>query len=182
MGESHGWGSWDWGSSGSIGTVGTDDPVCLQCTSGGILRGSGNQKVGAIFNAIGYYVIGLPIGISLMFATRLGVMGKLSPWAGRAEFLAALEATQSLEAFIESSGASELFPIHSVPWQRALAGARGSGGPGLRVRALLARWATFHTYIPEQSNMPIPLISLSHVTKGSPQSWLQLCPWETPRV
>ncbi|KAF6299726.1 solute carrier family 47 member 1 [Rhinolophus ferrumequinum] len=47
----------------------------LACTSGGILRGSGNQKVGAIFNAIGYYVIGLPIGISLMFATRLGVIG-----------------------------------------------------------------------------------------------------------
>lgn len=51
----------------------------LACTGGGILRGSGNQKVGAIFNAIGYYVIGLPIGISLMFATRLGVMGL---WAG----------------------------------------------------------------------------------------------------
>ncbi|XP_032945936.1 multidrug and toxin extrusion protein 1 isoform X3 [Rhinolophus ferrumequinum] len=51
----------------------------LACTSGGILRGSGNQKVGAIFNAIGYYVIGLPIGISLMFATRLGVIGL---WSG----------------------------------------------------------------------------------------------------
>lgn len=60
------------------------DVVCPQCTGGGILRGSGNQKVGAIFNAIGYYVIGLPIGISLMFATRLGVMGKLAPGAGRA--------------------------------------------------------------------------------------------------
>ncbi|XP_045680341.1 multidrug and toxin extrusion protein 1 isoform X5 [Phyllostomus hastatus] len=51
----------------------------LACTGGGILRGSGNQKVGAIFNAIGYYVIGLPIGISLMFTTRLGVIGL---WAG----------------------------------------------------------------------------------------------------
>uniref|UniRef100_A0A8C5KPE8 Multidrug and toxin extrusion protein n=1 Tax=Jaculus jaculus TaxID=51337 RepID=A0A8C5KPE8_JACJA len=47
----------------------------LACTSGGILRGTGNQKVGAILNAIGYYVIGLPIGISLMFATKLGVIG-----------------------------------------------------------------------------------------------------------
>uniref|UniRef100_A0A8C0L6U0 Multidrug and toxin extrusion protein n=1 Tax=Canis lupus dingo TaxID=286419 RepID=A0A8C0L6U0_CANLU len=45
----------------------------LACTSGGILRGTGNQKVGAIVNAIGYYVIGLPVGISLMFATKLGV-------------------------------------------------------------------------------------------------------------
>ncbi|XP_055992852.1 multidrug and toxin extrusion protein 1-like isoform X2 [Sorex fumeus] len=51
----------------------------LACTSGGILRGSGNQKVGAIVNAIGYYVIGLPIGISLMFAAKLGVIGL---WAG----------------------------------------------------------------------------------------------------
>nr|XP_008957614.2 multidrug and toxin extrusion protein 1 isoform X2 [Pan paniscus] len=47
----------------------------LACTSGGVLRGSGNQKVGAIVNTIGYYVVGLPIGIVLMFATTLGVMG-----------------------------------------------------------------------------------------------------------
>ncbi|XP_014445097.1 multidrug and toxin extrusion protein 1 isoform X2 [Tupaia chinensis] len=46
----------------------------LACTSGGILRGSGNQKVGAIVNAIGYYVVGLPIGIALMFAANLGVL------------------------------------------------------------------------------------------------------------
>ncbi|XP_054544982.1 multidrug and toxin extrusion protein 1-like isoform X4 [Talpa occidentalis] len=51
----------------------------LACTSGGILRGSGNQKVGAIVNALGYYIIGLPIGISLMFAAKLGVIGL---WAG----------------------------------------------------------------------------------------------------
>ncbi|XP_054564781.1 multidrug and toxin extrusion protein 1 [Eptesicus fuscus] len=51
----------------------------LACTGGGILRGSGNQKVGAILNAVGYYVIGLPVGISLMFATSLGVVGL---WAG----------------------------------------------------------------------------------------------------
>ena len=43
---------------------------------GGVLRGTGNQKVGAIVNAIGYYVIGLPIGITLMFAAKLGVIGK----------------------------------------------------------------------------------------------------------
>ncbi|XP_071459397.1 multidrug and toxin extrusion protein 1-like isoform X3 [Marmota flaviventris] len=51
----------------------------LSCTSGGILRGTGSQKVGAIVNAIGYYVIGLPIGIALMFAAKLGVIGL---WAG----------------------------------------------------------------------------------------------------
>jgi hypothetical protein len=52
------------------------DVTCPQCTCGGILRGTGNQKVGAIVNAIGYYVIGLPIGIALMFAAKLGVIGK----------------------------------------------------------------------------------------------------------
>uniref|UniRef100_A0A2K6BWG1 Multidrug and toxin extrusion protein n=1 Tax=Macaca nemestrina TaxID=9545 RepID=A0A2K6BWG1_MACNE len=46
---------------------------------GGVLRGSGNQKVGAIVNTVGYYVVGLPIGITLMFATKLGVMGL---WSG----------------------------------------------------------------------------------------------------
>ncbi|XP_004868845.1 multidrug and toxin extrusion protein 1 isoform X2 [Heterocephalus glaber] len=51
----------------------------LACTSGGILRGTGNQKVGAIVNTIGYYVIGLPIGIALMFAAELGVIGL---WSG----------------------------------------------------------------------------------------------------
>uniref|UniRef100_A0A2K6SPF2 Multidrug and toxin extrusion protein n=1 Tax=Saimiri boliviensis boliviensis TaxID=39432 RepID=A0A2K6SPF2_SAIBB len=51
----------------------------LACTSGGVLRGSGNQKVGAVVNAVGYYVVGLPVGIALMFATKLGVMGL---WSG----------------------------------------------------------------------------------------------------
>ncbi|XP_057571771.1 multidrug and toxin extrusion protein 1-like [Hippopotamus amphibius kiboko] len=51
----------------------------LACTCGGILRGSGNQKAGAIVNAVGYYVVGLPAGISLMFAAGLGVMGL---WSG----------------------------------------------------------------------------------------------------
>ncbi|XP_032354833.1 multidrug and toxin extrusion protein 1 isoform X1 [Camelus ferus] len=51
----------------------------LACTCGGVLRGSGNQKVGAVVNAVGYYVVGLPIGISLMFAAGLGVMGL---WSG----------------------------------------------------------------------------------------------------
>ncbi|XP_031790156.1 multidrug and toxin extrusion protein 1-like [Piliocolobus tephrosceles] len=51
----------------------------LACTSSGVLRGSGNQKVGAIVNTIGYYMVGLPIGITLMFATKLGVMGL---WSG----------------------------------------------------------------------------------------------------
>ncbi|KAI1231771.1 hypothetical protein IHE44_0007406 [Lamprotornis superbus] len=48
-------------------------------TCGGVLRGTGKQKLGAIANAIGYYTIGFPIGISLMFAARMGVLGL---WVG----------------------------------------------------------------------------------------------------
>ncbi|KAM8934359.1 multidrug and toxin extrusion protein 1-like [Pelodytes ibericus] len=44
-------------------------------TCGGILRGTGRQRIGAIFHAVGYYVIGLPIAISLMFAAKIGIIG-----------------------------------------------------------------------------------------------------------
>jgi hypothetical protein len=46
-----------------------------QGTCGGVLRGTGKQKIGAILNAIGYYVFGFPIGVSLMFAAKLGIIG-----------------------------------------------------------------------------------------------------------
>ncbi|XP_043910242.1 multidrug and toxin extrusion protein 1-like isoform X2 [Protopterus annectens] len=49
------------------------------CVSGGILRGCGRQKIGAICVIIGYYGIGLPIGISLMFAAKLHIIGL---WTG----------------------------------------------------------------------------------------------------
>uniref|UniRef100_A0A667IHM8 Multidrug and toxin extrusion protein n=3 Tax=Lynx TaxID=13124 RepID=A0A667IHM8_LYNCA len=51
----------------------------LAGTCGGILRGTGKQKIGAIMNAIGYYVFGFPIGVSLMFAAKLGIIGL---WSG----------------------------------------------------------------------------------------------------
>ncbi|XP_078403949.1 multidrug and toxin extrusion protein 1-like [Cetorhinus maximus] len=46
---------------------------------GGVLRGAGKQKLGAIGNLVGYYIIGLPIGIALMFAAKQGVFGL---WSG----------------------------------------------------------------------------------------------------
>ncbi|XP_005001724.2 multidrug and toxin extrusion protein 2-like isoform X1 [Cavia porcellus] len=51
----------------------------LAGTCGGVLRGTGKQKIGAILNAIGYYVLGFPIGVSLMFAAKLGIIGL---WSG----------------------------------------------------------------------------------------------------
>uniref|UniRef100_A0A8D1N7E8 Multidrug and toxin extrusion protein n=1 Tax=Sus scrofa TaxID=9823 RepID=A0A8D1N7E8_PIG len=48
-------------------------------TSGGVLRGTGKQKMGAFSNAIGYYVFGFPLGVSLMFAAHHGIIGL---WSG----------------------------------------------------------------------------------------------------
>uniref|UniRef100_A0A671TR66 Solute carrier family 47 member 3 n=1 Tax=Sparus aurata TaxID=8175 RepID=A0A671TR66_SPAAU len=52
--------------------------VCLSIAAmGGVIRGAGKQKVGAICNIVGYYGIGFPIGVSLMFAAKLGIKGKI---------------------------------------------------------------------------------------------------------
>uniref|UniRef100_A0A8C7HI18 Solute carrier family 47 member 3 n=1 Tax=Oncorhynchus kisutch TaxID=8019 RepID=A0A8C7HI18_ONCKI len=50
-----------------------------EAASGSIIRGAGKQKVGAICNILGYYGVGFPIGVSLMFAAKLGIMGL---WTG----------------------------------------------------------------------------------------------------
>lgn len=45
----------------------------------GIFRGAGKERIGAIFNLVGYYVFGLPIGLALMFVAKLGIVGL---WSG----------------------------------------------------------------------------------------------------
>ncbi|XP_038670500.1 multidrug and toxin extrusion protein 1-like isoform X2 [Scyliorhinus canicula] len=62
-------------------------PICIiahlfdsiASVSGGVLRGAGKQKLGAIGNLVGYYLTGFPIGIALMFAAKLGAFGF---WSG----------------------------------------------------------------------------------------------------
>ncbi|XP_029029289.1 multidrug and toxin extrusion protein 1 isoform X1 [Betta splendens] len=49
--------------------------VCAQCVCAGILVGSGMQKIAAVSNLICYYLIGLPVGVALMFAAKLRVLG-----------------------------------------------------------------------------------------------------------
>lgn len=39
------------------------------------MKGLGKQKLGAICNLLGYYGIGCPIGIPLMFAAKMGIFG-----------------------------------------------------------------------------------------------------------
>uniref|UniRef100_A0A8C9R5K6 Multidrug and toxin extrusion protein n=1 Tax=Scleropages formosus TaxID=113540 RepID=A0A8C9R5K6_SCLFO len=47
--------------------------------TGGIVRGAGKQMIGALCSLVGYYFVGFPIGVSLMFATNMGLMGL---WTG----------------------------------------------------------------------------------------------------
>ncbi|NWI54007.1 S47A1 protein, partial [Calyptomena viridis] len=42
---------------------------------GGVLRGIGKQKFGAILNAVCYYGVGLPLGAVLLFVAKIGVIG-----------------------------------------------------------------------------------------------------------
>uniref|UniRef100_A0A671NAQ1 Multidrug and toxin extrusion protein 1-like n=1 Tax=Sinocyclocheilus anshuiensis TaxID=1608454 RepID=A0A671NAQ1_9TELE len=48
-------------------------------TSGSIVKGLAKQKIGAVCNLVGYYAVGFPIGISLMFAAKWGIFGL---WTG----------------------------------------------------------------------------------------------------
>lgn len=52
---------------------------CVQGVTGGVLRGAGKQLVGALINLVGHYFIGFPIGVSLMFAANMGIIGKKRP-------------------------------------------------------------------------------------------------------
>uniref|UniRef100_A0A3B4TFK7 Multidrug and toxin extrusion protein n=1 Tax=Seriola dumerili TaxID=41447 RepID=A0A3B4TFK7_SERDU len=47
----------------------------LLCVCSGILVGSGMQKIAALSNLVCYYCIGLPVGIALMFAAQLRILG-----------------------------------------------------------------------------------------------------------
>lgn len=51
--------------------------LCEQAALGGIIRGAGKQRVGAVCNMVGYYGVGFPIGLPLMFAAKLGIKGKI---------------------------------------------------------------------------------------------------------
>uniref|UniRef100_A0A3B4F2X7 Multidrug and toxin extrusion protein n=1 Tax=Pundamilia nyererei TaxID=303518 RepID=A0A3B4F2X7_9CICH len=51
----------------------------IAAVAGGVVRGVGKQSVGALCNLVGFYIFGLPTGVSLMFAAKMGVVGF---WAG----------------------------------------------------------------------------------------------------
>ncbi|XP_060941418.1 multidrug and toxin extrusion protein 1 [Limanda limanda] len=47
----------------------------ILCVCSGILVGSGMQKIAALSHLVGYYIIALPVGIALMFAAELRILG-----------------------------------------------------------------------------------------------------------
>ena len=47
----------------------------LQVVGGGVLRGMGRTRPAALFNLLGYYVLGLPVAWYLAFETDVGVAG-----------------------------------------------------------------------------------------------------------
>uniref|UniRef100_A0A4W6C1I1 Multidrug and toxin extrusion protein n=1 Tax=Lates calcarifer TaxID=8187 RepID=A0A4W6C1I1_LATCA len=59
--------------------VGASLSIAKDGVVGGVLRGAGKQLVGALCNLVGYYFIGFPIGVSLMFAANMGIVGL---WTG----------------------------------------------------------------------------------------------------
>ncbi|XP_051933569.1 multidrug and toxin extrusion protein 1 isoform X2 [Hippocampus zosterae] len=45
----------------------------ITVAGGGIIRGIGKQKVGALCTIVGFYGVGLPVGVLLMFSAKLGI-------------------------------------------------------------------------------------------------------------
>ena len=51
----------------------------LQSVIGGVIRATGKQLIAAVINFVSYYLIGLPLGISLALVVGLGTKGM---WIG----------------------------------------------------------------------------------------------------
>lgn len=63
-----------------MSTLSTEPQSCIcfvQGVTGGIIRGTGKPRIGAICNVVGYYCIGIPIGLSLMFTAKMGIVGEI---------------------------------------------------------------------------------------------------------
>ncbi|TFK13003.1 transcription initiation factor TFIID subunit 2 [Platysternon megacephalum] len=82
------------------------------CVTGGVLRGVGKQKIGAILNAVGYYAVGLPLGSVLLFVARIGMIGL---WVGLL-----------ISAFIPAS--CSVIYIGRMNWKRAAEEAQQRAG------------------------------------------------------
>ena len=57
----------------------------LAGSCGGVLRGQGRQHLGALFNLVAYYVLALPLGITLAFHPKVH-LGLEGLWIGEFGF------------------------------------------------------------------------------------------------
>ncbi|XP_059199694.1 multidrug and toxin extrusion protein 1-like [Centropristis striata] len=78
----------------------------------GVLRGAGKQLIGALINLLGLDFIGFPIGVSLMFAADMGIVGL---WTG-------LAIGVSLQAVVF------LLFLYKLDWKKATEEARVRAG------------------------------------------------------
>jgi MATE family multidrug resistance protein len=51
----------------------------LNAVLGGVLRGAGQQKMGAALNLLGYWLVALPLALLLGFRAGLGAVARLAP-------------------------------------------------------------------------------------------------------
>ncbi|EED81033.1 predicted protein [Postia placenta Mad-698-R] len=65
-----------------IGPEPPDIADALAGSCGGVLRGQGRQHLGAIFNLVAYYILALPLGITVAFHPRTH-MGLKGLWLGQ---------------------------------------------------------------------------------------------------
>ncbi|KAF5896406.1 Multidrug and toxin extrusion protein 1, partial [Clarias magur] len=86
--------------------------IAYMAITGGIVRGAGKQLLGAGCILAGYYLVGFPIGVSLMFALNMGIIGL---WSG---FFVCV----SLQSLFF------LILIYKLDWKRATEQARKRAG------------------------------------------------------
>ncbi|XP_077575925.1 multidrug and toxin extrusion protein 1-like [Stigmatopora nigra] len=86
--------------------------------SGGVIRGVGKQKVGALCNLVGHYFIGFPIGVALTFAAKMGILGL---WTGL-----------TLCVFIQAS--FFLVYLYKLDWKKAAEQAQIRSGVQVNVQ------------------------------------------------
>ncbi|XP_061129830.1 multidrug and toxin extrusion protein 1-like [Syngnathus typhle] len=96
----------------------------IATVSGGVFRGVGKQKVGAVSNLVGHYFIGFPIGVSLLFKTQLGVVGL---WTG-------------LTICVVLRAISFVTYLCRLDWRKAADDAQRRAGVQVKVEATVEMW------------------------------------------
>ncbi|KAF9529009.1 MOP flippase [Crepidotus variabilis] len=77
----------------------------LAGSCGGVLRGQGRQHLGALFNLVAYYVLALPVGITLAFRYNQGLQGL---WIGQVVALFLVGAAEFLVVWLGTDWKQEV--------------------------------------------------------------------------